>query len=281
MFAGLPLLLWTGSGCAKEKAGTPAWIQVDSFPVTTTVEQGSRYQHFTDAWVYVNSNLVGAFELPARIPILAEGPTEVFLYPGVQLNGLSALRTPYLKLDRYQETLNLVPGQTTEINPTLEYDSLVQFKLVEDFENGSKFQKSDGAYGDYLPLENAWGVAFEGQGCGYLTHNGAENTVTQMETLDWYTLPTGDVGGIYLEFNYKCNTSFTVSLLAKTYDGLISKIGVIGINATSTWKKIYIALSPTVNSFTTGNQFKPAIGYTRQIDIATQDLYIDNVKILY
>ena len=112
----LVLALGAGWGCAKEKAGTPAWIEVDSLSLTTTPAQGTNSHRFTDAWVYVNSNLVGAFELPARVPILAEGNTNIIIFPGVQLNGLTALRTPYLKTVRYEQYMDIVPGETIHIN---------------------------------------------------------------------------------------------------------------------------------------------------------------------
>lgn len=280
----LLISLGMGWGCAKEKATVPAWIEVDSMYLNTTPVQGSNSHRFTDAWVYINSNLVGAFELPARVPVLAEGNTNVIIFPGVQLNGLTALRTPYLKTVRYEASIDLVPGQTVTINPTYDYDTLVNFIFKEDFEGfGSSVDRSEGAYGEFEAKQGDPATAFEGSGCGIIRHNGAENTITQIETNSWYVLPKGDVGGIYLEFNYKCNTSFTISLLCQpSSGGSDTKTGIIGLNPTyGEWKKIYIALSPVVNDFTTGNQFKPVIGFARQIDIPIQEVYIDNLKILY
>lgn len=276
--------LWAGLGCAKEKAAIPAWIEVDTMNLETTNGQGSSSHRFTDAWVYVNSNLVGAFELPARVPVLAEGNTSIIIFPGVQLNGLTALRTPYLKTVRYEQYMDLIPAQTITINPTFAYDTLVQFIFMEDFEGfGATVDKSEGAYGEFEIKQGDPASAFEGSGCGVLRHSGAENTITQIETNAWYALPKGDVGGIYFEFNYKCNTSFTISLLCQpSAGGNNTKTGIIGLNPTyGEWKKIYIAISPTVNEYTIGNQFKPVIGFARQPDIATQEVYIDNLKVLY
>lgn len=283
----LSLLLLAGFGCAKEKAGTPAWIEIDSLDLSkvgVTNLEATSSSRFTDAWVYVNSNLVGAFELPARVPILAEGSTNIIIYPGIQVNGLTALRSPYLKINRYEQDWNLVPNETIHINHTYTYDSTVAqtgFRYVENFDdqNSQTFGLSSGAYGLFADTDLD---PFEGTRCGLLQHSGAENTITQAENVNWLTLPKGDVGGIYFEMNYKSNTSFTVSLLARPSDGSATqKIGVIGINPTDTWKKIYITLSPTVNGFTTGNQFKLAIGYSRQPSIAIQQVYLDNLQILY
>lgn len=278
LFAGL----LAGWGCAKEKAPVPAWIEIDSMGLQTIGGQGSSSHRFTDAWLYINSNLVGAFEVPARVPVIAEGNTRVMIYPGVQLNGMTSQRTPYLKTVRYDQYIDLVPTETVKINPVYKYDSLVLFRYLEDFEGSSiTLNRSEGSNGDFIQLSNAGGIAFEGNGCGMLSYDGAENTSSQVETNDWFLLPKGDMGGIYFEFNYKCNTSFTVSVLAKPNDGAVTKIGIIGLNATDVWKKVYVALSPTTNGYTAGNLFKPVIGFARQTDISKQEVYIDNLKILY
>lgn len=290
----LPLWFLAGSGCEKQKSDMPTWIEIDSlkFSKVGAPPEFTSSSRFTDAWVYVNSNLVGSFELPARIPILAEGNTNVIIFPGIQVNGLTALRSPYLKIARFDQNINLVPGETIHLNPVFTLDTSItnthntgdsHFELLENFEgNTSKLGKSSGAYGDFYVVASPQ-LSFEGNKCALLSHNGAENTITQAENSQWLTLPKGDVGGMFFEMNYKCNTSFTVSLLAKPTDGTAAtqKIGVIGINPSDTWKKIYIALSPAVNSFTVGNQFKLAIAYTRKPEISVQEVYIDNIQIFY
>ena len=286
LFLSLTILWMAGSGCTKQRADMPTWIEVDSLsfnPIGTSLTSSSR---FTDVWVYANDNLVGGFELPARIPVLSEGNTSLILYPGIQVNGLTALRSPYLKIQRFEQTINLVPGETIHLNPEFKIDSLLlnspnNFKFNEKFQNSSSaIAPTTGAYGDFQIYNSP--DAFEGGMCGLLRHNGAENTMAQIENTQWITLPKGDAGGIFFEMNYKCNTSFTVSLLAKPDDGgAIQKIGVIGINESADWNKIYITLSNSVGSFTSGDQFKLAIGYTRQPAIATQEVYLDNLQIYY
>jgi hypothetical protein len=286
LILGLAIFWIAGSGCTKQKADMPAWIEVDSLsfdPVGTSLTSSSK---FTDVWLYVNDNLVGGFELPARIPVLSEGNTDIILFPGIQVNGLTALRSPYLKIKRFEQSIHLVPGETIHLNPEFKIDSLLLanqggFKFNEKFQgNGSSMALSTGAYGEFVTYNSP--DAFEGGKCGLLKHNGAENTITQVENNEWITLPKGDVGGIFFEMNYKCNTSFTVSLLAKPDDGgSVQKIGVIGINESADWNKIYITLSNSVGSFTAGNQFKLAISYARQPAIATQEVYLDNLQIYY
>lgn len=277
-------LIFLSAGCSKEKAPLPAWLEIDSLRLTSNyIDQGSASSRFTDGWVFVNSNLVGGFELPARVPILAEGSTDLILYPGIQVNGFSGLRSTYLKVLPFRQQVNFVPGQTVKLNPVFQYDTLVQFPLLEDFEgnSGELFIKSPGTSGEYIRVSNSPQIAYEGNSCALIRHNGAESTLAQIEALNWLTLPKGGMG-IFFEFNFRANTSFVVSLLCRPSDGgPVQKLGIVGLNASETWKKIYITLSPTVNNFTTGNQFKPVIGMARQPEIPVQEVFLDNIKVLY
>ena len=74
----------------------PAYIKIDTIKLDTYYpEQGSKSANITDAWVYVNDNLVGVFELPALLPVLHRGPNKLQIYPGIKLNGISSTRVPY------------------------------------------------------------------------------------------------------------------------------------------------------------------------------------------
>ena len=55
------------SSCVTENA-VPAYLSIPNFTLTTTSAQGSAAQKITDAWVYVDGNLNGIFELPAKFP---------------------------------------------------------------------------------------------------------------------------------------------------------------------------------------------------------------------
>ena len=71
-------------------------LQIDSVSLDTNYyEQGSNFKAITDAWVYVDDGLIGAFELPATIPVLAEGKHKLEIRPGIKLNGISSTRAPY------------------------------------------------------------------------------------------------------------------------------------------------------------------------------------------
>lgn len=283
----LLILLVSAWSCGKEKSRIPAWIEIDSLGLSAKPGQGSGSHAFSDAWVYADGNLLGAFELPARVPVLpqSDDSTLINIFAGIRQDGLTATRTPYLKTVGYEKKFLLAAGETFRINPVYAYHPSLKFVYLEDFESlfDESVTRSEGAAGEFEQTQGNPAMAFEGTGYGVLRHAGAENTTAQIETFEWFTLPKNDVGGIYLEFNYNCNTPFTVSLLCKPNDGSAdTKTGMLGLYPTNgEWKKIYIALSPAVTAYTAGNRFKPVMEYSRQTDIATQEVYLDNLKILF
>ena len=68
------------SGCKQDDI-TPSWLQIDYIGLTTNVvTEGENSHGITDAWVYMDGVALGVFELPARIPVLAEGTHEFQIF---------------------------------------------------------------------------------------------------------------------------------------------------------------------------------------------------------
>ncbi|NTV84545.1 MAG: hypothetical protein HGA23_09650, partial [Bacteroidales bacterium] len=75
LFGVLPVILMI-SGCDKFEGGqtVPSYLKIDSIGFVTDNDlQGTNSQKITDVWVYVDDDLIGGFEMPATIPVLAEG----------------------------------------------------------------------------------------------------------------------------------------------------------------------------------------------------------------
>ena len=52
----------------------PAYIRIDAISIKTNYEEeGAPSSNITDAWVYINEEAIGAYELPAVFPVLAKG----------------------------------------------------------------------------------------------------------------------------------------------------------------------------------------------------------------
>ena len=50
----------------------PAYVHLDKIDLNTQSDEGSKSHKITDAWVYLDDQLVGTFELPSTFPVLTE-----------------------------------------------------------------------------------------------------------------------------------------------------------------------------------------------------------------
>ena len=104
-----------------EKA--PSFIQIDDFQFSiSNNNQGTSSEKITDAWIYLNGNLEGAYELPATIPLHYEGIQELSIYPGIKRNGISADRKKYPFYTQFDTTINLIPDSILLLQPTTKYE---------------------------------------------------------------------------------------------------------------------------------------------------------------
>ena len=72
-FCFLCILFITATSCEKFSGDQtiPAYLGIDSIYLSTDYNsEGTASQRITDAWVYVDDEFLGAFELPARLPVL-------------------------------------------------------------------------------------------------------------------------------------------------------------------------------------------------------------------
>ena len=137
------------STCSKDKfeATQPVYITVEDFTFTTDpLNQGSNSSNISDAWIYINDDLVGAYELPATIPVLREGNVELKVFAGIKDNGINASRKRYVMYDPHVEQVNLVKGESFTVEPSITYNPAVQFPWLEDFENVSKISWTNEPY---------------------------------------------------------------------------------------------------------------------------------------
>ena len=106
------------------------------------------YSHkIVDAWLVVDNEIIGTFELPATIPVLKHGTKKVKIYAGIYRDGIKGLRMIYPFYTNYDSMRTLVAGTIDTIAPVITYDSSVIFTFnpEEDFEKGTIFIKtSDG-----------------------------------------------------------------------------------------------------------------------------------------
>jgi hypothetical protein len=271
------------SSCRKEnlKPGIPAWITVDTIAFQTVyVDQGTAMQKITDVWVFVNDQSIGAFQLPATIPILKEGTGELRLEAGIMLNGISTTRLPnmFFKPVIYED-FNFVPDSTVLVSPETEYWETVHFVWKEDFDAMSvSIDTTAKSKTNIVLTEPGSDETFQGEHSGKIVLDSVHNFY-EGASFTAFQLPTNGKP-VFLEMNYKCNNMLVVGIFAQNTSQIIQQ-PVIFINPKDHWNKIYINLTSELQKHSDALDFKIFFGAV----FSTQDeqavILMDNIKLIY
>ena len=107
----LLLLALVFSACTKNNPD-PSWLEINAWDLQANAASvnptGELTSSINDAWVYVDNELIGVFEVPCRIPILKSGTFDVKIFPTVLNNGISATKKIYPFLEPYETSITLV-----------------------------------------------------------------------------------------------------------------------------------------------------------------------------
>lgn len=266
----------------------PAYIRIDSVKFTTNyITEGTSDHKLVDAWIYVNDQLIGGFELPAEVPVLHQGMSKVEIRAGVKLNGIAETRAPNPCMTSYiLQDVILTPDSVTIIHPVFEYLDNAEFVWMEDFEDASLAislgNSSD--TGIYRTPENFPGAFVDEyssfSGIAYLD---SERSTLELESNDGegegFVLDKGDF--VFLEMNWKS----TVPILVGLYIRRVSVGGVedrpfIVINKSEDWNKIYINLTPIVNDVQDAVSFKIYFLATKSENESDHQILFDNIKLI-
>lgn len=232
-------LLFAVAGCDKPEP-IPAYLQIEPFIINEN--GGAAWHEITDGWLYVNNEFLGAYTLPATVPVLAEGESEVIVFPGVKENGIIYTPNIYQFMVRYETTVNLTPPEVTVIQPVTEYDAaaIIPWGDRGDFDGTSdvQFENRDGD--DSTSFELTTDGAFFGKSIKMEVNT--EHPTIEIAS-EKVPLPTTAEQEVWLELHHNNNMPFTLILLSST--GASSEVGqaVYLFNESEGWNKIYINLT--------------------------------------
>ncbi len=262
----------------------PAYISIDTINLNTDYfSQGSNSHNITDAWVYVNDQLIGAFELPATIPILARGKQKLEIRPGIKLNGIGGTRVPYPFYQPYTvQDFNFIEDSIRKINPVTSYYNTVGYAWLEDFEGTSislsKTAQSDTSIYKTTPINNPEAFLSEFSSYSGIVNLTPDKNSFKIASFNAFILP-GNGSPVMLEVDYKCDRSFGVGMFA-SISGTIVDIPLIVVNKSDTWNKIYINLGPNISAYTSASDFKVYFE-SSVFDDNEASYYFDNIKLIY
>ena len=266
-------------GCSEDPSPIPSFVQIDTIIVDSTNYDsvGSFRGRVDFAFFYIDDNLQGVYKLPAKFPVIGEGVKNFKIYAGVYEFGNSSTAMRYNFYEPYIFTDTLAVGETLAVAPHVQYDSLLKVPHVQDFDAGahmfgSDFTKTSQA-GTYL---SGYPGGLDGL-CGYMGMNSGDTagTIMTLESATPVFVPKNLGLGYFIELDYKCNCPFYLDI--KTSQGSRS---IIGFNKREVWNKVYVNITYAID-VTPGTDVKLIFRMLRDVNIADQEVLIDNIKIVY
>ena len=265
------------SSCIKEDKA-PVFLSIDSFNLSSNyATQGSASHHINDAWIYIDGQVLGVYELPARFPVLAEGRHEVSIGPGIIVNGISATRLKYPFYNFFDTIVNFQPG-VSDLSlgkiKTKYFDSQT-YTWYEDFEaTGFTFQANTSS-NVFVTIDNI--DKYEGNNSGKVTLISDKPIFYGEMQVD---SPIVTQNKTFLELNYKSEQIFSVGMKV-TKSGSTKTVYVLSINKSDSWNKIYIDLSKVVNENQTASEFRIYIYAELESGRSQSVIHFDNMKLLH
>ncbi len=256
----------------------PGYIEIDSISLSTDyLTQGSASKRITDAWVYVDDELAGVYELPTSFPILKTGAHKVSVRGGIMVDGIAATRSAYPFYKFYETSLTIDEKKDVKINPMVQYFPGITFEWIEDFEDPGF--TIDSINGSSVSMKRSGTEVFEGNASGEVDLD-AGHTAFYGQSYNQWVLPRGGTQ-VFLELNYKSNNTFRTGIIAYTTTG--DQVDtVLNINPTAgEWKKIYINITDAVSTYTNTINNRIFFAMEKAEGLDTAKLYIDNIKLIH
>lgn len=253
----------------------PSYVRINSISLTTGGNEGTSSHKITDAWIYIDGDLIGGFEMPCNVPILAEGTHTILVLAGIKQNGLSSTRAIYPFYRGWSSTITLTRGQSITVAPTVTYYPSTNFMWMCDFDQpGTNIDDSQagGATWGGLLHEDTLG-AFEGES-GFAKLN-ADTNLFFARSSNPYSF--NNARDVYLELNYKCNQNFAVGI----YNTVTAEyVPWVDVSASLAWNKIYIRLNDAILTQQPNGIYHVYVAMKKSADVANPYIYLDNFKLI-
>jgi len=238
------------------KEAVPAFINIDTAFVEVNVNlQGSSAHQIKNVWVFNNVEPLGTFPLPAKIPILDEGNSNIILQPGIKLNNRSDNLAVYEVMTSDTFAVNLKSGEIINYQPTFSYKQSAYFDLIYDFELANNFSNTRG--NAQVQATSNKNLVFEGNRSLTIVLDELNTSfkIVSADVLDVQRSLTfvadeipADGRNTYIEMHYKNDATITVGLITNSSGLPNFSTEILIIGAKKEWSKIYIPLTNFITS---------------------------------
>lgn len=255
----------------------PAFININEATFIHDLDQGPRNHRIDYVEVFFENFSIGYYELPVELAVIPtlESST-ITIFPAFQKNGQVTEITTYPLMTTYSLTQAFEVGEIYDITPEFDYLSTVVFDYVETFESGNSLNFDADEIDSTVTIRTNAEAANGTHSCLITTEENGE-ILTASNFL--FTGLDNDGKDVYVEFNYKSTGSIVMGMQAEG-NGLAFQIPFISLNAQSDWRKMYLDITPLIQSV-------PAEGYRLYFRSeggtgdSAKKTYIDNAKILH
>lgn len=271
LLAILALSIFTQCEMFNPDEKIPAYIEIPDFTVHEELSA------VTDAWVYIDENLVGIYALPAKFPVLYNGNHEITIRPGIKVNGIAVTRGYYTFYKPYTIDTTLTEAETITILPETQYKDNITFPWRETFESVAvTLEIADSLSIGIEKSDTVTGAPSAKVGVVTLL----PDTTFRVRTVTQFTLP--EDRAVYLEISYKSDYYFELAWQAENLiNGAIYSNKIYQFNPSSEWTHVYLYLTNFIKDYNpTYHRFKFLLGSKNNQD-KTQYIYLDNIRLLH
>jgi hypothetical protein len=278
------LILYVGlflfSCGADDEIPTPSYLSIQPFEFVTKTNEGTARQRIIDGWVYVNGEYVGAYELPATIPVIFEGKCEIQIFPGYRKDGKINAPNIYPLGNIYKDSILLVQKDTLTIKPITGYVDGILVPFNEDFEGFHFFNRDlDNNAQTKITLSSAQD-AFEGTSSGEIILDSVNNWLAaEFDIAE--IIPAGDIQTL-VELHFKADMSFSIGFLGYRNGEVNANLISATLIPKEEWTKVYFGFRELLND-EPSSEYRIAIAarYDPKIPKSQQRILIDNFKVVY
>jgi hypothetical protein len=259
-------IVMVSSTCSKiVNDGIPSYIYIDTIGLESDIlTQGYCSIHAPVVWVDAGGVDMGAWELPALIPILKDGEMNIIISAGVKKAAISDFyRSPFY--DIFTKKITLTKTKIDTVIPIVKYSPRTSFLFNEDFESTLKFNNINTA-NEHAPIFGAK--------AGVLYTSDLQK-VTQTNN---YIEISDSTKEMYLEFDYKTNIDTAMMFVNLRFEGDNVSTIVGLIRAGTSWKRAYYPIHEYVNTRIKKYKLEFAIFLPDGKNSST--IFLDNIKVV-
>jgi hypothetical protein len=273
------ILFLQGCDIINPKEKEPAYLYIPSFTFQSNLNQGTSSEAITEVWVYADDQSLGVFDLPAKIPILDLGTSNIRVFAGIKNNGISNTRIRYPFYAPFDTTLTISAFEIDTLVPHFTYYNQVVIS-EKGFESGN-FLVQAGTNNGTFSVTNQANQVFEGNRSGW---GHIDAGLSHLYYKDDENLFYQSGNNVFLEMNYSSNNTFSVGFITTT-GGIASKNVALIINPSSSgdglapvWKKIYIDFGYVLQQNPTAQFHELYIESIPANATTPVNIFIDNLK---